>query len=304
MNNWWQNREKGGIFWLRLSFLLVRLLPDFIVKFFAIFISFFYFIFIPSARSSIYKFYENLLEFQKKPRIPTFKKLFYCYLNFYEFAVCLADKIAVWCGKFSPTRLKVEDEQWILNTLKDQEKGKILLSYHYGNAEIARSFEHKLGKSKIYILMYGKSSQNFINFMNKISKEKINIIFVEELGIEQVLELEKIINSGSHIAMMSDRVGINASKNESISFLGKECLFPTGAFDLARILNTQVLSTLCLRKKDTYSLVIKELKSDEKDKKSLAKDQQKKYIKILEEYVIKEPKLWFNFYDFWGQGNA
>lgn len=304
MNKWWQNREKGGIFWLRLSFLLVRLLPDFIVKFFAIFISFFYFIFAANARRSIYKFYKILWEFQGKSRIPMIKKVFYCYLNFYEFAVCLADKIAVWCGKFDFSRLRIEDEKWLLNTLKDQEKGKILLSYHFGNSEIARSFEHKLGKSKIYILMYGKNSQNFINFMNKISKEKINIIFVEELGIEQVLELEKIINSGSHIAMMSDRVSINASKNESISFLGKECLFPSGAFDLARILNTQVLSTLCLRKRNFYSLVIKELKSDEKDKRSLAKDQQKKYIKILEEYVIKEPKLWFNFYDFWSYDNA
>lgn len=301
MNKWWQNQEKGNAFWLNLSLILISSLPKFIIKFILSFIVLFYFIFASSQRKAINKFYENLYFFKHKKNINFTKKNFLTYLNFYEFGLAFADKIRLWENKISHDNIKVKDEKNVLSMLKNQKRGKILLSFHYGNIEIARGFENKLGTCKIYILMYAKASKKFLSFMNKITNNSINIILVEDLDITNILKLEKIIQEGHHIGIMADRTSISNSKSIKADFLGKATSFPQGPFFLAHILNAQIATLACVREKNFYNVEFNLLKSEFKQRQEKINDLSKQYIKILENYVCQKPSQWFNFYDFWSE---
>ncbi|MCR4942549.1 MAG: hypothetical protein K5978_07150 [Campylobacter sp.] len=298
---WWQQNEKGGVFWLNLSLFLVAYLPKFLVKFLAVWISLFYFLFFAMQRKAICKFYENLYLFKNGEKLSFFKKYFLSYINFYEFALAICDKIALWKDKIKFDSIVIKDESYALALLKNQQKGKVILTSHFGNVEIARGFEEKLGSSKIYILMYGKNTQKFIDFMNKVSSKKINILLVEELDIQNILQLEKIIQNGDHIGIMGDRTSISNSKNARIKFLGKECEFPQGAFYLAHILKSQLVCLNCIKNLNKYEISVKALQSDKEQKQAKVDELLAKYVEILEKEVCEKPKFWFNFYDFWGQ---
>lgn len=309
--NWWQKKEKAGYFWLNLTIHLVNLLPKFLLKISIFFVTFIYFLISKDERAGLREFYTQISIHTGKKRDNFIIESFKVYQNFYEFGIAICDKIAVWKDKIKYNDLNVVNLDTLNNQLRGGLRGSILLVSHYGNIEIARALSNSFSKLNIVILAYKSNSSNFMEMINKISKNKLRILFIDTLDISTIIELEKIIESGGHIGIMGDRVAMSNDKNIKINFLGKSCCFPMGAYLMAGILKTRVNTLWCERIGGRYQVELETISCTDSNPDgvvNLGKDRVKSttklmqlYINSLQKRVIKNPQLWFNFYDYWNQ---
>lgn len=283
---WWKNKEKSNYFWLKVSVLLVKYCPDFLLKIIVFFIALFFYFVAKNERRNISMFYERLSVY-----VPIKKKVF---SNFYNFSISLVDKFKVLLDK--KIEVVVENEDFFKNNLIDQNKGSIILISHFGNFELAKYING--GRLKLHILMYSKHASSYIKIVNELSKEKIEYIEVSELDMNTILKMSEVIQKGEHIVIMGDRASINDNRNSKLLFLGKETFFAQGAFLLASILNTKIYSLWCIKDNNKYLLSC-DLVSESVNRKDLDK-YVLKYVNSLEIKVKEYPQMWFNFYDYWG----
>lgn len=296
---WFEKEEKAGYFWLKITLFLVKFLPNFLLKFACFFVSLFFYIFSPKERENIKTFYINLRAFQGKRGLEKSKiKIF---SNFYEFGLSIADKIAVYKGKFQRKHLLIKDEVFLINELIKSQKGQIILCSHLGNVEVARVLSKALKNLRLSILVYEKNARDFFKLINEISEKQINVFYVDELDVAKMLELKNLLESGVHLGIMGDRVAIEG-KNLQTEFLDKPCLLPQGAFLLAHLLEAEISMLWCVKRKGGYEVELEKIRPDT----NLSRDENiafcmKQYIQSLEKRLCKTPQMWFNFYDFWEQ---
>lgn len=294
IKQWWQHKEKAGMLTLRLTCFLVAFLPRILLDVIVFFVSLVYYIVSKNERENV-KFYLSLLN---KRGIKTG----FAFLNFYNFAQSIVDKILVWKGKITQHDLVIVDEHKMKNELKDAKKGHVFLVSHFGNIDVARAVSTELDWLDVTILLYSKHSANFNKFINQISVREIKILEVSELGINEMLELKRIVDSGKHIGIMGDRVPVYGDKSVSVEFLGRECEFSVGAFVLASILKCKI-STFWAVKNDKKYEISFNLLADEvvlgRDKINDVIIYLRKYLDEFEKMCEKYPNQFFNFYDFW-----
>lgn len=99
---------------------------------------------------------------------------------------------------------------------------------------------------------------------------------------------------GDLVMMAGDRTSPNAcTKYETVSFLGKMCNFPIGTFKFAKSLSHPVFA-ICVMNNggEKYTVYVKAIKS------TTTKEMISEYAKFLEKLILKYPKQWFNFFDF------
>lgn len=309
--NWWQKEERAGIFWLNLTITLVSLLPRFLLYIIVFFVTFIYFLISKDERMRLREFYTQIAIYTNQKRACFLKESFMIYRNFYEFGIAICDKIAVWKDKIKCKDLNIINAETLNKELRSGPRGSILLTSHYGNIEIARALSNSFSKLNIVILVYKSNSSAFLDMINKISKNKLKMLFIDDLDFATILELQNIIENGNHIGIMGDRVAVQNDKNIKLDFLGKSCPFSMGAYLIAGILKTRINTIWCERIGGKYHIEIEQISRSDDNKDgvvNLRKDRVKSviwimqaYIKSLEKRVIKNPQLWFNFYDYWNQ---
>lgn len=304
---WYQRKERGSTFWLKISLFCVINMPNFLLKILIRIVTFVYFCVSKEERNNLKRFYKNLQDYANiKPQNP--------YKNFYAFGESICDKIAVWKGKITKNDLNIIDSNFIHKQLNfddtKENKGQIILTSHFGNIEIARALASENGVMNIAVLMHKKNAVNFLNFINDISKNKLQVLYVEDFNIQSMMKIKEMIDNGVHIGIMGDRISINDSKNIRVKFLGKECFMPQGALILGHILKTKISMLWCEKKEGIYEVSLNPLNYDKNTNKIITYSKNKnenieflmqKYIKTLEQKVQQNPVMWFNFYDFWGK---
>lgn len=291
-NKWHEKREKAAYFWLKITFYAVNFLPKILLKPIIFFVISIYYIFCVNERRNIKNFYTHLNE-----KFGVKKKN--AFWNFYEFALSITDKIAVWLGKIKFNDLILEDKNELEKIFFQNERGKIIIVSHFGNIEICRALSERFETLKMAILIYDKNSLNFAKFINEISKSKIKIFKVDDLDISKMLEFSNFIENGGFICVMGDRNPLQGNKFCVLNFLGKKANFPSGAFNLARILKAEILALWCVKKGQNYHLKADFLSKQIPRGKECEIAQ--KYAQILEQNCKEFPQMWFNFFDFWDE---
>ena len=295
--HWTEQREVAGNLLLEITFFLVNKTPRFLLKIIVFIVAIFYFLLLKEQRA-------NIREFRERVRTSGVIVQGGIFSNFYNFALAICDKIAVWTKK---TGYEVDDRNLkaIRAELDGLEKGKVLLTSHYGNIEIAKALVSELARTtKINIFMYKQNSAKFNNLMKKISNDKINVFWVDELDITVMLDLKNLIEKGEHIAIMADRIPIKSEKIAKVKFLGKEANFSLGAYLIAGILEAEICSfwSYKIGKKYVFEVVNLPKVVLKKDKIASVMPTLKAYVRDLEEKCKTNPNQWYNFFDFWGQG--
>lgn len=295
---WYQQNERGSEFFIHLSFYLVKFLPNFLLFFLIKIVVFFFFITSKKQRENIRTFRKNLA---KKFGEDVLKNST-IWDHFESFGEYFCDKIAIWQNKIDFKRIIFKNEEILKKNFIENKTGKIILTSHFGNVEIARALAKIDKKIKIYILIYSKNMAKFNSIFKKNIKNNVEMIEVDELDINTMIKLKTIIDSGNHIAIMGDRMPINNNKFEKIDFLTKTANFPTGAYIIANLLKTGILSLWCEKIGKNFFLEVKEiveevkLKRDKNPKKYL-----EIYVRDLENHCKNNPTFWYNFFDFWEQ---
>lgn len=295
-NHWAEQKELAGDFLLELSFFLITKTPRFALKIIVFIVVGFYFLILKNQRKYIREFRKNVQNSAGIVQGVVFS-------NFYNFALAICDKIAVWTNK-SAYEIDNSNLDFIRKELENVKRGKVLLTTHYGNIEIAKALVSEFTKIKINIFMYKKNSTKFNKLIKKISDDKINIFWVDELDIAVMLNLKNLIEKGAHIAIMADRIPIKSGKLAKVKFLGKEANFSLGAYLIAGILEAEICSfwSYKIGKKYVFEVVNLPKVVLKKDKIASVMPTLKAYVRDLEEKCKTNPNQWYNFFDFWGQG--
>lgn len=297
---WWQKRERGGKALLNLTLFLTKYTPKFLLNFLIKIVVFFYYITSKKERENIRNFRENLAKFAGKECVKNSS----VFSNFYEFGVAICDKFRVWRGEITLNEIKAINLEAIQSELINAKRGQILLTAHLGNIEICKALSTKVGGLDMVILAYDENTREFAEIIGKISGKSVRVMLVNELDVEAMLELKNIVDSGTHIGIMGDRVPISGDKFSEVAFLGKSAKFNYGPYLIAGILGVSVSSLWCQKIGEEFHVELVKIADQIKlsrDKQASVQPYLEAYVRELEKRCVQTPSQWFNFFDFWGQ---
>jgi predicted LPLAT superfamily acyltransferase len=228
--------------------------------------------------------------------------------HFYSFGMAMVDRFFFLYSNRSHFRYSSINEELIREeALKGQ--GVILLGAHVGNWEIAGNLLQDRLPVKVNFLMYDAESQKVKSAVEQVMKNRnVGIIYISPDSPDTMVEVVNALRRGEIVCMHGDRI-LGAMRCEKVSFLGREASFPVGAFAIASISGASVLPFFALKSGfSTYSFSafgpIRICDGDRGSRMLRIRQALESYVKILEEMVRKYPAQWYNFYDFWGNGNT
>jgi KDO2-lipid IV(A) lauroyltransferase len=118
------------------------------------------------------------------------------------------------------------------------------------------------------------------------------------------------LNKNQILLITGDGIGLPHHINQTYSefkFLGKRCLFPLGMIILAKKTGASLLPTFIIRKGPHHNIIIEPpieidySQEGQKNQESL-KEEFKKFLRILEDYIRKWPSQW-EFWEEFEEGN-
>ena len=298
---------------LKLTLLLLKYMPGFIVRFFIFPVTVFYCIFAKTARKSAVQYQRQLREFTGR-KIP---RHISAYRQIVSFAFCIIEKMEGWLGKIKFDRIQYQNDDItdILNLLRAG-KGALLITSHLGNMELLRSLsdynEQLVGREvPVYVVMDLKINSNFSETLKTVNpKFSFHVINSTDIGPDSMVTLMEAVENGALVVIAGDRTSANErEKIIKINFLGKEAKFPYGVFLLPFLMKVPVYFMFGLRSKlsllsPKQNVYIEKCHIDFDCPRS---EREKnitlccgEFVSRLEKFCILYPYQWYNFFNFWG----
>lgn len=300
-NTWHDLKERGGLLPLMLMLGFYRCGGRWLCRVVLYFIIMWYWLFAVTARQASVHYLQRLHQFAgaQSPfsATPTWAN---SYAHFMQFGECILDKIEGWLGHIPEQNLQLFGHE---NFQQHYQKGAIIVVSHFGNIELLRALKSE-HPQKINVLVYQKHASQFNQFLKKInSKSEVNLISVDELGIETAMLLQEKLAQGEWVILAADRVPVQSNRVQTVQFLGEPADLPQGAWILASLLKVPVLAVFCYRVEQKFQVHIHYI-ADQIDlprKTRLSSMQQitQHYVALLEQHCCRAPYQWFNFYQFW-----
>lgn len=211
---------------------------------------------------------------------------------FLSYAISSVDKIEVFAQKFDKKKINTDSVCDLFWKLRGEKQGAVCVFSHVGNIDVARVLIGK--EQKISILLSIEQAKTFRDFLGKISDFKnINLVAVEDIGIETVIDLKNRIENGEFVFVAGDRTA-KTSKNIEVEVLGRKVDFPYGSFKLAELLESSVFFVSCLKMKKGYEMTVEQFMTGKKCAKKMADA----FAVFVTEQVTKCPFQFYHFYDF------
>ena len=248
--------------------------------------------------------------------------------HFLAFGTMLMDKINAWRGKLKLYRdiVFMEDAEKTIYAYEKEHRGRILLCSHLGNVDALRALIHgaKIKAPEIYSIFFTKNARNFNGLLKAVCKNAdMNIIATDAIGPATAIKLSEVIDNNGMIAIVGDRtpvrghnadhdggpesLGQGPSRVCEVNFLGRKAKLPQGAFILAALLKCPMQCVFALKNEKTNKIEIycrnmfNEIKLPHKNKEETLKAYIQQYANILEDYTLRYPYQWFNFFDFFSK---
>jgi predicted LPLAT superfamily acyltransferase len=113
------------------------------------------------------------------------------------------------------------------------------------------------------------------------------------------------------VIIAADRTPINEQgRVAQAEFLGQPANFPQGPFILALLLKCPVFTLFCLKQQGKQVIYFDSFIDGQgqtvprKQRTAAIQNYVEKFASRLQNYCVKEPLQWFNFYDFWQGKNG
>ena len=246
--------------------------------------------------------------------------------HFMRFGEAMLDKIASWRGDIHLDDITIPERHQLIEHI-DSKKGTLLIGSHLGDFEVCRALGKLSFDIKINALVFNKHALRFNQIMKELNpKSSINLIQVDELGVDTAILLKQKIDAGEWVAIVGDRTSVSsqqriANKGDAASrviwsrFLGEPAPFPEGPFILASLLKCPVFLMFCLKPASGFVAVSETpprspfeihfepfadpLLLPRIHRQAALQKVVDLYAARLEYYCLRSPLDWFNFYDFW-----
>jgi predicted LPLAT superfamily acyltransferase len=231
------------------------------------------------------------------------------FMHSMDFARKALEIFAAWTGSIDHARLVIADQEELDRATADP-RGALLIVSHLGNAELSRALLDEERRSRISVLVHTRHAENYNRVLQRFRPvAAANLIQVTEIGPEAVIDLRERIEHGEWVAIAGDRTPV--SGNERISrapFLGQPAPFPQGPYVLAHLLECPVYLMFCLRELGGYHVYFEKfadrIELPRHAKSRILDDLAARYARRLEAFCCKAPFQWYNFFDFWRDGQC
>ena len=232
---------------------------------------------------------------------PTWRHVF---RHIHEFAESIVDRMIVWSGDVESISIDYGDTEIVLELAREG-RGAILLGSHLGSYDLLRSVAERTGVV-LNILMFTPRTARINAFFEQMHPGlKMRLISFEPGSIRAVFEMKAAIDRGEFVGVMGDRVWESEhDRSVSVTFLGRQARFPLGPFLLQAVLGCPMILTGCFRTGAgryqasavpfTPAGVV-----PRSDRRQYAEDLAQRYALVLEEWCMRTPYQWFNFFEFW-----
>ena len=231
------------------------------------------------------------------------------YRYFLHFGYAMLDRIAAWQGDFRISRdLVLEGDSAACLQARPGERGKLLLTSHFGVAEVCRAMAEGEQEVPVTAILFEGNARRFREMLEKhAGGSRLDVLALERIDIGTAAMLAGRIERGEWVAIAADRTPPFRSRTPSrvvwADFLGRPAPFPAGPYVLASLLECEVCTLFAARQGDRFRVrcdkladrIVLPRKGRDEAIASLAAE----FAARLEEQVLREPLEWFNFYDFW-----
>ncbi len=293
---WLTVAERGSVFGIRLLFWICKLLGRTTGRLVLRPLMLYYVLTHGVARAASRQYLERV-------GLPT--GLWQVYRHFLCFAEVELDRIFLLQGRFAAFDIGPGVGHDHLERLMTEQRGAILLGGHLGSVEAARAQSDALD-IPLHVLTHTGNARINNSFLETLNPELAGrVVEAPPGGIDAVLKVKELVDSGKLVAMLGDRVGLN-DKTATVDFLGKPARMPTGAYLLSALCRCPIYLTFGLyTAPNRYQFFCEPfldqgLELPRGDRERLLAIQAQRFAQRLEVYCRKAPLNWFNFYDFWG----
>jgi predicted LPLAT superfamily acyltransferase len=232
------------------------------------------------------------------------------FLHYREFALSIADRVALWGGRESRFHFEFHGREHF-DELSQKKRGAILIGAHLGSFDALRVLSVQ-DRVTVNVLMYTKHAPKINEIMRKLSPTAdVRVIHADPEPTRTAFEIRARVARGEWVAILADRVEPNdRGRTCTVDFLGSPATFPEAPFLLPVILGCPAILILALRtapgRYDVYAELLRE--GGERiavaDRAEIAREIATAYSRRLEHYCTSSHRQWFNFFDFWPSGEA
>lgn len=235
--------------------------------------------------------------------------LYGSYLHFISFANAIIDKLAAWSGAITLKDVDHYGREAIQEHVS-RGQGLLILGSHLGNLEVGRVIAYLGKKVTVNVLVHTKHAEKFNTLLNRYAEAgRMNLLQVTEINSATAMLLQDKIEAGELVVIAADRTPVSGQSRVSrAEFLGEAAMFPQGPFILASLLKCPVYTLFCLKRRDRHVIYFDHFSDavtlPRKQREEALQRYAQDFADRLQQYCLKEPLQWFNFYDFWTEENG
>ncbi|MGN6367867.1 MAG: LpxL/LpxP family acyltransferase [Phycisphaerae bacterium] len=228
------------------------------------------------------------------------------YLHMIQFGMLLLDRAVMLVSERHGFRVSCDGLGHLTHAVQEG-KGVIMLSGHFGNAEVAAPYIFRMGVERaIHIVMYQEAGDATERFHTKHRKmlEKVRVISTTD-ALAAGVKIMGALREGDLVAMRADRA--LTGKTVKARLLGAEVALPAGPFVAAVLSGSPVVNVYtCRLGYRRYVCVIGEAKGYGEEAGGTREERIGRaaadFAGFLEGMVRRYPLQWGNFYDLWEWG--
>ncbi len=264
-----------------------------------------YFLFTsPSARRASDEYFKRLRGFAGEAAdlpVPGWGTRF---RHFFAFAECALHKLAAWTGRIDHSVVQFPDRAQ-LDALLAGGKGALLIGAHLGNLEMSRALAVGERLATINAVVYSDHGPGFFGALARANPDfGVNLVHVADVGPDTCIRLKDKVDRGELLVIVGDRTPpAENGRVCRVEFLGAPAAFAEGPFILGALLECPVYLFFCLNEPGGYRIHLEpfaeriELPRAERARR--LEELAQRYARRLEQYCLRAPYQWFNFYSYW-----
>ena len=301
LSHWARVKESGSFFGMRLLLGIYRIGGKPLFQFCLLPVVLFYSVCHPVAVGASRQYRRRMAQFN--PAFPP-PRPWHGFRHMWSFANALLDKLAVWMGRIRPDDVVVHNREQV-KALLDRGQGAVLLISHLGNFEVCQALSEHRSHLQLTVLHHTRHAEKFNRLLRLHNRDsRIEFIQVTDLNVAQAMRLSEQLAAGRFIVISADRMAVNNPGRAKVrSFLGRPAAFATGPFVLASALQAPIISLQCILEEGRYHIYFDQLSEGgavpRRQRDAALEQLMDAYIARLENYCVKAPWQWFNFYPYW-----
>jgi predicted LPLAT superfamily acyltransferase len=262
------------------------------------------------ARRASRQFLERLHEAHGPlPGLETAPRWWHSYRHILSFSEGILDRFSFWARRYDGYTMNYEGREHLLRHVEEG-RGAILLGAHLGSFDVLRVLaeEHDI---PVNVLMFTANAERINSVFEQLDpKGEMRIIEIDPTSIRSIFEVRARLRRGEIVAILGDRAPLGGRDRVTWTpFLGKPAPFPQGPFLLSILLQAPVLFTVALRTARRHYEVYAEPMGEGEyvpraEREKVLQERIEHFAARLEHHCQSAPFEWFNFYDFWQEGES